>query len=174
MKKPVQQEPSTPARRPISDADMDGLLTPQERKLLQGADKGFRYRHIFLTVAMLTLIIRLVFFSATVGDSFNVQPGMHDLATYFQYRGLYVLLASAVYVLSYVRDWYFERVAMVILTMAIFGWAVDLFSVYGLMKDPTSPSAILFFVLRLAIIACLFMNAIRAKRAPLAPRGFWS
>jgi hypothetical protein len=32
----------------------------------------------------------------------------------------------------------------------------------------------LFFLLRLAIIACLFMNAIRAKRAPLAPRGFWS
>ena len=88
MKNPVQQEPSTPVRRPISDADMDGLLTPQERKLLQGADTGFRYRHIFLTVAMLTLIVRLVFFSATVGDSFNVQPGMHDLATYFQYRGL--------------------------------------------------------------------------------------
>ena len=174
MKNPVQQEPSTPAPRPISDADMDLLLTPQERKLLQGADKGFRYRHIFLTVGMLFMIIRLVFFSATVGDTFNAHPSMHDLATYIQYRGLYVLLACAVYVLSYVRDWYFERVAMVILTMAIFGWAVDLFSVYGLMKDPTSPSAILFFVLRLAIIACLFMNAIRAKRVPLAPRGFWS
>ena len=174
MNHPVQQEPSTPSRRPISDADMDLLLTPQERKLLQGEDKGFRYRHIFLTVAMLILIVRLVFFSATVGDSFNVQPGMHDLAMYFQYRGLYVLLTSAVYVLSYVRDWYFERVAMVILTMAIFGWAVDLLNVYSLLKDPTSPSAILFFVLRLAIIACLFMNAIRAKRAPLAPRGFWS
>jgi hypothetical protein len=50
---------------------------------------------------------------------------------------------------------------------------MDFFNVLGFALGPIPPLVVVFLLLRLLIIYCLFMNAIHANRAPPAPRAFW-
>lgn len=161
-------------RKPIiSEAEMAQLLTPQERKLLKGADPGFRLRHQFLLVVILFFTIRLMFFPEHMQLNLNISLDVRDLQPYFQYRGIFVLIVSTVYLLSYLRDWYFERVALFICAMSFTGLVMDFFNVYSWIEGPIPMSVLVLILLRIACTYVLLINAIRADRAPPLPRSIF-
>ena len=170
----AQPRPSDVMPKPlISDAEMAQLLTPQERKLLKGADAGFTLRNRFLLVTVLFFIIKLTFFSEQTSIGLNVPSDVRDLRPYLQYRGLFILVAGSFYFLSYVRDWHFERVSLFICAVSFTGLVMDFFNVYSLMQGPMPATVLALILLRIAAIYVLFINAIRADRAPPLPRSFW-
>jgi hypothetical protein len=157
----------------ISEAEMALLLTPQERKLLKGVDKGFLLRNLFLLASVLFFAIRLLFFSEQTYLGLNIHTDVRDLRPYLQYRGIFILLASAVYVLSYARDWYFERVALFSCAISFTGLLMDFFNIYSLIQGPMPTHVLALIFLRAACTYVLLINAIRADRAPPLPRGLW-
>ena len=170
----AQPRPSDVMPKPlISDAEMAQLLTPQERKLLKGADAGFKLRNRFLLVTVLFFIIKLIFFSEQTSSDLNVSPDVRDLRSYLQYRGIFLLLVSTLYFLSYVKDWYFERVSLSLCAMSFSGLVMDFFNVYSLIQGPIPALVLALILLRMVAIYALLINAIRADRAPPLPRSFW-
>lgn len=157
----------------ISDAEIALLLTPRERSLSKGADSGFKVRNRFLLAISLFFIIKLIFFSAQTNFVLQLPFTMNDLRPYFQYRGFFVFLASCVYVLSYIRDWHFERVGLFICALAFSGLVMDFFNVYSWIQGPMPAYVMALIFLRIAAIYLLSMNVIRANRAPPLPRSFW-
>lgn len=158
----------------ISEAEMALLLTPQERQLLKGVDRGFRLRNLFLLAAVLFFTVRLLFFSEQAYLALNIHTDGRDLRPYLQYRGIYVLVASCVYVLSYARDWYFERVAMFSCAISFTGLLMDFFNIYSLIQGPMPSHVLALIFVRAACTYLLLINALRADRAPPLPRSFWS
>ncbi len=157
----------------ISDAEMAQLLTPQERTGLKGADRGFKLRHRFLLVTVLFFTTQLLFFPAQAQLNLNLYTDVRDLRTYFQYQGIFILLASGIYLLSYLRDWYFERVALFMCAISFTTLVMDFFNVFSWIHGPISMQVIAVIILRMACIYSLLINAIRADRAPPLPRTFW-
>lgn len=171
---------SLPPHRPqamskplITDAEMAQLLTPQERKLLKGADAGFTLRNRFLLLLVISFVAKLLLFHEQTSLDLNIPPGLRDLRPYLQYRGFFILITATIYYFSYIRDWHFERVSLVLCTVAFTGLVMDFFNVYSWIQGPVSPLVLGFIGLRLAGIYALLMNAIRADRAPPLPRSFW-
>jgi hypothetical protein len=168
------KSPQQNVRKPIiSEAEMAQLLTPQERKLLKGADSSFRLRHQFLLVLILFFAIRLLFFPEHTQLNLNISSDVRDLRPYLQYRGIFILMVSTVYVVSYLRDWYFERVALFICGMSFTGIAMDFFNVYSWIQGPIPMSVLVLILARVAGTYVLFINAIRADRAPPLPRSIF-
>jgi hypothetical protein len=157
-------------RKPlISDAEMAQLLPGKERMPTQGTDSGFKFRNRFLLAAIIFFVIKLIFFSEQTRISLNVPS---HLGPYFQYRGIYVLLGTCVYFFSYFRDWHFERVCLLVCAASFTGLVMDIFNVYSLMQVPMSVQVIALIFLRIACTVALWINAIRADRAPPLPRSF--
>jgi hypothetical protein len=165
--KPVTQKPL------ISEAEMDLLLAPKYRKQLKGVDPGFWLRHQFLLVVVFFFTVRLLFFPEHIQLGLNIGTDVRDLQPYFQYRGIFVLIVSTVYLLSYLRDWYFERVALFICAMAFTGLVMDFFNVYSWIQGPMPTSVLVLILLRIACTYALLINAIRADRAPPLPRSIF-
>jgi len=149
------------------------LLTPQERKLLKGADAGFTLRNRILMLLILFFVVKLLFFPEQTSTDLNIPPELRDLRPYLQYRGVFIALTTAIYYFSYVKDWHFERISLVLCSVAFTGLAMDFFNVYSWIQGPVSPLVLGFIGLRLVVIYALLMNAIRADRAPPLPRSFW-
>ena len=51
------------------------------------------------------------------------------MPSYFQARGFYVLVVAIVYIYSYVKDWHFPRVSLIITTLTFAGLVFDFFNV---------------------------------------------
>jgi hypothetical protein len=168
------RHPHQAMRKPvISEAEMAQLLTPQERKLLKGADPGFRLRHRFLLAVVFFFTARLLFFPEHMQLNLNIDVASRDLRPYFQYRALFLLMACTVYLLSYLRDWYFERVALFICAMSFTGLVMDFFNVYSWIQGPMPTPVLVLILLRIACTYALLINAIRADRAPPLPRSIF-
>jgi len=157
----------------ITDAEMAQLLTPQERKLLKGADAGFKLRNRFLLLMVFFFVAKLLLFPEQTSLDLNIPPELRDLRPYLQYRGLFIALTTTGYYFSYVRDWHFERISLMFCAVAFTGLVMDFFNVYSWIQGPVSPLVLSFIFLRLVVIYALLMNAIRADRAPPLPRSFW-
>jgi hypothetical protein len=59
----------------------------------------------------------------------NIPPELRELRPYLQYRGLFVVFVSTVYYFSYVRDWHFSRISLVLCTVGVTG-LVMIFSMF--------------------------------------------
>jgi len=159
----------------LSQAELAQLFGPAPKAPATGVDAGFRYRNAFMLLVVMVHVVRLLFFPDQIYTPFDLSAAaMDQLPQYFQYRGLYVLLVAAVYCYSYTKDWYFDRVALVVFAMASSSLTADFFNIYAFIHSPI-PAATLFFILvRVAVIACLLVNAIRANRAPARPCSVFS
>ncbi len=134
-------------------------------------DRGFKYRNGFLLVAVVAYLIRLLFFPGGIQPKLQFQG---DLARYFQLRGGYALLTSTLYFFSYIKGWYFERISLIVTTLAVFGFISDFLAFYlTSFADAALPVSVLVF-LRAATLYCLVMNTLRSQRAPPLPRYFLS
>jgi len=149
---------------------------PSERKLLadSGVDHWFKYRMMFLLLVAMAYTGKLLFFPMLAAGNYEAGIGAETLASYFQYRAGFIILISAVYMYSYLKDWYFERVSLVFLGVGVLALMLDYFNAYvHLSQAPTQWVAGLI-ALRFLAIFCLLMNAMSARHAPSMPRRLWS
>ncbi len=167
---------STPRanRSKVSPEELAQLNAPSKGYVLTGVDRGYKYRMVFLLVTAVASVARLLFFPGVLVYSFNFPQGMPNLTQYMQYRGMYLALVAAVYTYSYLKDWHFARISLLVFAMALTGLVMDFFNVYAFMEGPLTPSMLFFLMVRITAIACLFLNAIRDHRAPPMPRRLWS
>jgi len=157
----------------ISAQELEMLLTHQERNQRLGVDPGFKWRMNFMLVALLVFIGLMLISPGFIYGKLQFENGANKLAPVLPFRGYFVLGVLALYYFSYWRDWYFERVALITFALALSSLFMDFFNVLGFSLGPIPPLVVVFLLLRLLIIYCLFMNAIHANRAPPAPRAFW-
>ena len=159
------------------------LPTAQELELLQkldtrkqpsGVDRGFKYRNAYVLIVGSFFILKLLFFPENTGSLLSTPMTTIEIAVFAQYRALFALGILMVYATSYLKDWYFPRVALMIATSTLTVLVMDFFNVYAYMSGGLTPSLLLRIFLRIGIVYCLFTNSIRDNRAPVMPRSIFS
>ncbi|MFZ2738128.1 MAG: hypothetical protein WBI20_11115 [Burkholderiaceae bacterium] len=165
--------PENPACK-VSQSELDALGAPLNPLLYGGVDRFFKWRNLFLILAATLMLIRLLFYS------YDLLPVVHalqntniDAKEYLKLRALYLSVVMVIYLTSYLRDWYFAQVALIVFALALSGLAMDFFNFF-LYYDNWPKSVIVTFVLRLLAIGSLFLNALLVHRAPPMPRTLWS
>ena len=139
-----------------------------------GVDRGFRYRHLVMVIVFFVVMTRLLFFPEMLRTDFHLPECMGDMSIYFQSRGIFALMLCVVYYFSYVKDWHYSRVTLIISTLAFAGMVSDFYNVYRFISGALPPLVILTVLARFVVIYCLFMNSLRDDRAPPMPRHFFS
>ena len=150
------------------------LSTDRVRSAYADVDIWFKYRIFFLLAVAVSYTGKLFFFpELAVG---NFEPGVEaeTLARYLQYRAGFVVLISAVYLQSYLKDWYFEQVSLVFLGVGVTALLLDYFNAYVYLSQTPTQWIAGLIVLRFLAVFCLLMNAMSARHAPPMPRRLWS
>lgn len=159
----------------VTQAELDALGATMSPLVYGGVDRYFKWRHAFLSLAATFFLARALFYPDLVFPAafvFN-QMGV-DTHKYVQFRSLYVLFAAALYAFSYLRDWFFPQVALVIFALAMGGLIIDTLSFFAFYQDVLPVAVAASLTARLAVVVCLFYNAIYVHRAPAMPRHLWS
>jgi len=139
------------------------------------ADSWFKYRMLFLLAIVLSYAVKLLFFPDIAASNYHMDGRADgEMARYFSQRGLFLVLGTSVYLYAYLHDWHFEKVAIGFFSGAIIALVMDYFNVYQFMKDTPTQAMTALIGLRLLGVWCLFLNAVRARRAPPMPRRLWS
>ena len=139
-----------------------------------GIDAWFKYRMIFLLAVVVAYTAKLFFFSTLAASNFDFGLSDQELTKYFQYRAAFVIVFSAVYLYSYIKDWQFERVSLVFLGVGVTALVMDYFNAYVYLSDTPTQWMAGLIALRFLAIFCLLMNAMSARHAPPMPRRLWS
>lgn len=150
--------------------------TPAERTWLAGTgvDCWFKYRMLFLLGVAAMYTSKLLFFPVMVAANFDLGGSAFSIDDYSLLRAGFVVLISAVYFYSYLKDWHFERVSLVFLGVGVMALMLDYFNTYvHISQAPTQWIAGLI-ALRFLVVFCLLMNAMGARHAPPIPRRLWS
>ena len=170
----------------ITEEELVALLGPApiqmppdfsvEKKQLtnSGTDAWFKYRMIFLLAVTVMYTAKLFFFSTLAAANFDISTSDVELKKYFQYRAVFVIVVSAVYLYSYLKDWQFERVSLVFLGVGVTALVMDYFNTYAYLSQTPAPWIAGLIALRFLAIFCLLMNAMSARHAPPMPRRLWS
>ncbi len=137
-------------------------------------DTWFKYRMVYLLAAVVTFTLKLLCYPGIETGQFDAASSTGTLELYLQYRASSVILISAIYGYSYLKDWYFERVALAILGVSVTALFVDYFNAYVHLSPAPSDWFALVIVLRFLAIFCLLLNAMNARYAPPMPRRLWS
>lgn len=159
------------------------LITDEERNALESedvpadpcTDSWFKYRNLFLLVVVISQVVKLVFFSHLAAGNFEL--GQLDVQTfehYLAFRACFVIAISGIYLFSYLKDWHFEKVSLLYVGIAITALVMDYFNAYVFLRENPMQWMTGLIALRFIAVACLLMNALRAKRAPAMPRSLWS
>lgn len=158
----------------ITHEELNALLEPQV-PVRSHTDRGFKYRNLFLFMVVVSQVIKLLFFShLTVGNfEFGVLDP-HAFERYLVFRACFVMVISAFYIFSYLKDWYFEKVSLLYVGIAITALVMDYFNAYVYLSETPMQWVTGLIALRCLAVACLLMNALRAHRAPAMPRHLWS
>ena len=158
----------------VSEEELRCLLGPAPvRTTLRGVDAHCKYRTAFLLFAAWYFLVLLLFFPQQTYSELNLPAGSPDMAQYLQNRGWYLLVLGAVYAYSYLRNWHYERIALVAFALSISGFVMDLVNFYNLIASALPPFVGFLMLLRVVFIGCLLVNALRASWAPAPPRHLW-
>lgn len=175
-----------PAQIRISEEELLALLGPVPRQTTTvasaermpladvGVDVWFKYRMLFLLAVVVAYTSKLLFFPALAAVNFDLGAGTFSLDRYFQFRAGFVILISAVYLYSYLKDWHFERVSLVFLGVGVTALVLDYFNAYVYLSQTPTQWIAGLIALRFLAIFCLLMNAMSARHAPPMPRRLWS
>lgn len=163
---------------PRSSPQPRAAVSAAPAKELQLADAGvdtwFKYRMLFLLVVVMAYTGKLLFFPALAAANFDLGANAASLQHYFQLRAGFVILVSAVYLYSYLKDWHFERLSLVFLGVGATALVLDYFNAYAYLSQTPSQWVAGLIALRFLAIFCLLMNAMSARHAPPMPRRLWS
>lgn len=137
-------------------------------------DTWFKYRMLFLLAVVVAYTGKLLFFPALAAANFDIGGSAASLHHYFQLRAGFVILISALYLYSYLKDWHFERLSLVFLGVGATAFVLDYFNAYAYLSQTPSQWVAGLITLRFLAIFCLLMNAMSARHAPPMPRRIWS
>ena len=164
-----------PADRPlVTDEELNALMG-EDVPVISGADAGFKYRNLFLLVVVISQVIKLLFFSHLAIGNFElgtIDPQAFE--RYLVFRACFVIAISAIYLFSYLKDWYFDKVSVLYVGIAITALVMDYFNAYVYLSESPMQSMTGLLVLRFLAVGCLLVNALHAKQAPAMPRHLWS
>jgi len=150
------------------------VLSERLRLADSGVDSWFKYRMTFLLAVAMAYTGKLLFFPMLAVGNYDVGAGDEALASYFQYRAGFIILISALYIYSYLRDWYFEVVSLAFLGVGVAALMLDYFNAYVYLSQTPTQWVAGLIALRFLAIFCLLMNAMSARHAPSMPRRLWS
>ena len=164
-----------PAHLPlVTDEELRALMG-EEASPGQGVDMLFKYRNLFLLVVVISQLVKLLFFSDLTLSNFDV--GVHgylSFESYLAYRACFVAVISMLYLLSYLKNWYFEKISFLYVGIAVTALLMDYFNAYVYLSESPAQWVSGLLALRFVAVACLLMNALNAHRAPSMPRTLWS
>ena len=159
----------------VSQAELDALGGHMSPLIYGGADRFFKWRNLFMLSVAAFMLIRLLFFAHdALPVAHALQNGSLDANQYLQFRALYVGLIMMLYVFSYLRDWFYPQVALIVFAMSLAAMVIDTFNFYVFYDSDMTKFTVAMLVLRILVIGCLFLNALYVHRAPAMPRKFWS
>ena len=159
------------------------LVTDDELNALMGDavsdiadhDAWFKYRNFFLLLVVISQVIKLLFFSHLAIGNFEL--GALDpqaFERYLVFRACFVVAISAFYLFSYLKNWYFEKVSLLYVGIALTALVMDYFNAYVYLSENPLQWMTGLIALRILAVGCLALNALRAHRAPAMPRHMWS
>lgn len=158
----------------ITDEERHALMD-EDAPVVSNTDSWFKYRNFFLLVVVISQVVKLLFFSHLAIGNFEIGK-LDPLAFehYLVFRACFVLTISAIYLFSYLKDWYFEKVSLLYVGIALTALVMDYFNAYVYLSESPMQWITGLIALRFLAVICLFMNAWHAKRAPAMPRTLWS
>jgi hypothetical protein len=170
-----QTKPSDGLASKVTQAELDALGATPNPLLHGGVDRYFKWRHAFLSVMVVVFVIRLVFFHDQVLNLSVIFNNLGiDTQKYLSLRSLYLITGAAMYVVSYVRNWFFPQISMVAFALALGGLVTDTLNFFAFYQGAFPQGVVFVVFLRSSVVVCMFYNAIYAHRAPPMPRHFWS
>ena len=158
----------------ITDEELDALMG-QAMPANSDTDVWFKYRNLFLLAVVISQVIKLLFFSHLAIGNFEL--GTLDpqaFERYLVFRACFVIAISAFYLFSYLKNWYFEKVSLLYVGIAITALVMDYFNAYVYLSESPAQWMTGLIALRFIAVFCLLMNARNAQRAPATPRSLWS
>jgi hypothetical protein len=158
----------------VTDEELNALMS-EDAPAPSNTDVWFKYRNLFLLAVVISQVIKLLFFSHLAIGNFELGT-LDPLAfeRYLVFRACFVIAISSFYLFSYLRDWHFEKVSLLYVGIAITALVMDYFNAYVYLSENPMQWMTGLIALRFLAVGCLFMNAMRAKRAPAMPRHLWS
>jgi hypothetical protein len=159
----------------VSQSELDALRGTVNPLLRGGVDPFYKWRHAFLLLAIVIFVFRLIFYTeqALPLTSFLHLLGI-DTFQYISFRVVYVVITCVLYAFSYLRDWFFPQVAMLVFALALGGFITDSLSFYVFYQNGLPAHALVFLAVRVLVVVALFYNAINVHRAPALPRHIFS
>jgi len=155
-------------------ADAVPMSTVRVRVADVGVDMWFKYRILFLLTVAVTYAGKIFFFPELAAGNFEPGGEVETLMRYLQYRAGFIVLISAVYLYSYLKDWHFEQVSLVSLGVGVTALLLDYFNAYVYLSQTPVQWVAGLIALRFMAVFCLLMNAMNARYAPSMPRRLWS
>ena len=150
------------------------MTSERARPANANVDTWFKYRMVYLLMAVMAFILKLLYYPGTTTGQFDAGANTKTLEIYFQYRASFVILISSIYLYSYLKDWHFERVSLAILGISVTALILDYFNAFVYLSQTPSQWVTGLIGLRFLAILCLLMNAMNARHAPPMPRRLWS
>ena len=158
----------------VTDEELSALMG-EESVADSNTDIGFKYRNLFLLVVVISQVIKLLFFSHLTTGNFELGAlDAEAFERYLVFRACFVIAISAFYLFSYLKNWYFEKVSLLYVGIAITALVMDYFNAYVYLSESPAQWVTGLIALRFMAVFCLLMNALRAQRAPAMPRSLWS
>ncbi len=177
------QPNSRPVPKPLTD---DARVTDEELRLLlapaptdrngaydyTGVDRYFWHRSVFMLAVSIFDTVVLLFLPHEVFRVFELPEGAPALARYLHLEGWVGLLVTVLYGYSYLRDWNFDRIALVSFAIMLTNFGHDFFYIADAIV-PIQPVVVVATLARALAILFLLINALNAKRAPPVHRRLW-
>jgi hypothetical protein len=172
-----------PKQTMISEEELTALLGPAPSRATPVAhapwvgaavDVWFKYRMIFLLVLVVAYNSKLLFWPALAAANFDLGDSHQSLDSYFQFRAGLVSTITGIYLYSYLKDWHFEQVSLLVLGVSVTALVLDYFNAYVYLSQTPAQWVTGLIGLRFLAIFCLLMNAMNARHAPPMPRRLWS
>jgi hypothetical protein len=163
----------------VSDEELEALqgsmsLAVDDSSSPYAVDTWFKYRNAFLLLTIGFYVVKLLFFTEATVSHFVMHPDdKYDLVRYIQLRAMFVVVFTAFYLWSYLKNWKFEKVALIFAVVSLTSFVMDYFNAYMYLHESALPLISWLFLLRLLALVCLGLNAWNAVRAPLMPRTLW-
>ena len=150
--------------------------SPLARASVAGAavDVWFKYRMIFLLAVVVAYTGKLLFWPALATANFDLGDSHLSLDSYFRIRAGLVITITGIYLYSYLKDWHFEQVSLLVLGVSVTALVLDYFNAYVHLSQTPTQWITGLIALRFLAIFCLLMNAMSARHAPPMPRRLWS
>ncbi len=159
-------------RELLTDAEVRDLLSPRQRRVLEGVDPWFGVRNLVVLLITLFFGVRIVLLpEAVVGQFAGVD---HDyVLSHLRAWLVYMLAMVALYFYSYLRDWHFDRVVTLLFAAAFSGFVMDVVQLYVYIAPQATVTIWVGLVLRVLGLWLLGLNMLRSARRPPMPRSLF-